>query len=381
VTSKKPSKKRHTVQLNSDKLRLLVALFAIIVSVFVIVVSIKSGQKELPVIPSSTTLWPYGLPEYHVEVPQGYEDLLPSAAEPSVGTQGINGASTEATKRLPAGTESGESDIKDSVEPSQSLPRLPPEYQGERALPFPIALRQHKALRSEVPTLIIVIDDAGHNIEQLEPFLKLPFPITLAVLPGLGYSKESAERIVAAGKELILHQPMQALGGSDPGPGAITLDMTAEEASNVLLDNIDALPGIVGLNNHMGSAVTRDPVFMRAVLDIAKMRGIYYLDSLTSSGTATAVLCKEMELPYWERDVFLDNSGDKQSILHALEEGKKTAKDQGAAVMIGHVWSAELAQTLMDIYPQLIEEGYSLSTISHYMIKSATGEIGASIGD
>ncbi len=49
--------------------------------------------------------------------------------------------------------------------------------------------------------------------------------------------------------------------------------------------------------------------------------------------------------------------------------------------MIGHVWSAELAQTLMDIYPQLIEEGYSLSTISHYMIKSAMGEVDAGIGD
>jgi len=307
---------------------------------------------------SPSTLWPYGLPEYHVEVPEGYEGLLPAE---------------ESTKTETA--KPGASDYAVSTAPPVAKPS-PLE-----ALPFPIAhAKSPDSPRSE-PALIIVIDDAGHNLEQLDPFLKLPFPLTIAVLPGLAYSVQSADRIRASGKELILHQPMQALGGTDPGPGAISLDMTPTAAAEVLASNLDSLGSVAGINNHMGSALTRDPERMRAVLDIVKMRGIYYLDSLTSSGTATAALCREMELPYWERDVFLDNSGDKQSILHALEEGKKTASAQGAAVMIGHVWSSELAQTLMDIYPQLVEEGYSLSTISHYMIKSAMGEADARPGD
>jgi polysaccharide deacetylase 2 family uncharacterized protein YibQ len=114
---------------------------------------------------------------------------------------------------------------------------------------------------------------------------------------------------------------------------------------------------------------------MRVVLDIAKKRGIYYLDSLTTTDTATASICLELSMPYWERDVFLDNKGDKDSIRAAVEEGKKIASSHGAAVLIGHVWSAELAQTLMDVYSELVDEGYSLSTISHYMIaQSKAGE-------
>jgi len=370
--------------LSGDKARLLMAFLAILASIFVIIVSIRTGgQREQPGTPGVTTLWPYGLPEYHVEVPEGYEDLLPGA-DGTLTTPGTEGPSAGAGKDSPlSGTEPGVSKpgTGPTAKPSPGRPGFPPEYQGERALPFPLAQGKEGAAKPDSPTIIIVIDDAGHNIKQLEPFLNLPFPMTIAVLPGLGFSRESAERVVAAGKELILHQPMEALGGSDPGPRAISLAMSPEEASRILSENLDALPGVVGLNNHMGSAVTREPGLMRVMLDIAKTRGIYYLDSLTSSGTATAVLCREMEFPYWERDVFLDNSGDKQSILHALEEGKKTARDQGAAVMIGHVWSAELAQTLMDIYPQLIEEGYSLSTISHYMIKSAMGEVDAGVGD
>ncbi|MDX9827203.1 MAG: divergent polysaccharide deacetylase family protein [Spirochaetia bacterium] len=374
MAPKKSPKKKYTPRFPNRNTSLFLAFLALLASIFVIVAVVRTGTGKEPESSTVTTLWPYGLPEYHVEVPQGYEALLPGMPESSTG-------GLEAATPTGAGTKTAAQGAGTAASPEIRRESLPPEYQGERALPFPVALRKDRASESSSPTLIIVVDDAGHNIEQLEPFLSLPFPITIAVLPGLGHSRESAGRIIEAGKELILHQPMQALGGADPGPNAITLAMSPEEATRVLSKNIDALPGALGLNNHMGSAATRDPYLMRAVLDIAKKRGIYYLDSLTSSGTATAVLSREMEIPYWERDVFLDNSGDKQSILHALEEGKKTARDQGAAVMIGHVWSAELAQTLMDIYPQLVEEGYSLSTISHYMIKSAMGEVDAGIGD
>ncbi len=383
MSQKKTSKKPFVPRFYGDKARLLIVLFAILASIIVIVASIGVGHKKGPQAPSATTLWPYGLPEYHVEVPEGYEDLLPGAAEAAAaqGAEELPGGAGKASASAGLSSEASGSAAGPSAGRSLSRPSPPPEYRGERARPFPVVLRQAGKAESISPTIIIVIDDAGYNTDQLEPFLSLPFPLTIAVLPGLGFSRKSAERVVEAGKELILHQPMEALGGSNPGPNALTMGMSPEEASRTVSENLDSLPGIVGMNNHMGSAATRDPVLMRAVLDIAKTRGIYYLDSLTSSGTATAALCRELEIPYWERDVFLDNSGDKQSILHALEEGKKTAKDQGAAVMIGHVWSAELAQTLMDIYPQLIDEGYSLSTISHYMIKSATGEVDAGIGD
>ncbi|MDR1178172.1 MAG: divergent polysaccharide deacetylase family protein, partial [Spirochaetaceae bacterium] len=47
-----------------------------------------------------------------------------------------------------------------------------------------------------------MIDDAGNNLRELDAFLNLPFPLTIAVLPGLPYSAEAARRIRAAGKEV-----------------------------------------------------------------------------------------------------------------------------------------------------------------------------------
>jgi len=217
--------------------------------------------------------------------------------------------------------------------------------------------------------LVFIIDDVGNNLSQLEPFLKAPFPLTFAILPGLPYSSQAAARIKAAGKEYILHQPMEAQGGQNPGPGAIYLSTPPEAAARIVEGNLDSLPGAVGLNNHEGSAVTRNGPLMEAVLGVAKSRGIYYLDSLTIAGTATQAAARREGIRYWERDVFLDNSPDRESIVHYIDVGKKKAEQGGSAVMIGHVWSAHLAATLMELYPQLVEEGFSLSTISELMLE------------
>lgn len=220
-------------------------------------------------------------------------------------------------------------------------------------------------------TLIIVIDDAGNNYTQLEPFLKLPFPLTVAVLPDLPYSKRDASAVTSAGKELILHQPMQPIGGQNPGPGALTLGMGAGDVQRIIEQNLQTVPGAVGMNNHMGSAATSDLDLMEKVATVAKERGIYYLDSLTISSTAVPEAARREGIRYWERSVFLDNSTDRASIVRAVDEGKRRAMKTGSAIMIGHVWSAELAQTLMELYPQLVEEGFSLSTISRFMLSEA----------
>ncbi|MEI6388235.1 MAG: divergent polysaccharide deacetylase family protein, partial [Spirochaetota bacterium] len=240
---------------------------------------------------------------------------------------------------------------------------------AEQPLSRPEKLTGEKS--SHKGSLVIIIDDAGYDLHALDAFLALPFPLTIAVLPGLPHSAEAARRTLVAGKELILHQPMEALGGEDPGPRAITLAMKADEATRIVQKNLDSLPGVLGINNHMGSALTRDHELMVAVLELAKARGIYYVDSLTAPGTVTKVIARSESMTTWERSVFLDNSPEKALILRAISEGKKKAETGSPAIMIGHVWSQELASTLQELYPMLTEEGFSLSTIARLMLEEA----------
>lgn len=241
-----------------------------------------------------------------------------------------------------------------SGEPAKATERQGPER----------VIRKHRSRG----TLVFVIDDVGYNTWQLEPFLELPFAVTLAVLPGVPHTDAAVRMIESAGKELILHQPMEAIDGSDPGSRAIMTGMDDEAIRQTIRNNLAQVHGAVGINNHMGSRATSDTRTMTIVLDEARRAGVYVLDSLTIGDSVIHSVASLMRQTTWERAVFLDNMPDKASILHYINEGTKVAEKRGYAVMIGHVWSTELAQTLSELYPQLIEQGFSLSTISRIMM-------------
>ena len=214
--------------------------------------------------------------------------------------------------------------------------------------------------------LIFVFDDGGQNLNHLDAFLNLPFPITVAVLPKLAYSKESAKKIRASGNELMLHQPMQAINKSvNPGPGAITPEMDEDQIIATLFTNINEIGPVAGINNHEGSAITADAEKMEIVLKVASENGIFFLDSRTNVETKVPYVAGEMGYTYYERNIFLDNTKTKENALAELKKGLTIANKNGSVIMIGHVWSADfLPAFLKEIYPELKEKGYTFSVVS-----------------
>lgn len=214
--------------------------------------------------------------------------------------------------------------------------------------------------------LIFVFDDGGQNLAHLESFLKLPIPITIAVLPRLVHSVESAQKIRNSGNELILHQPMQALNSKvNPGPGAITPQMSEDEIIATLFYNINEIGPIAGMNNHEGSAITADAEKMAVILKMANEEGIYFLDSRTNSETKVPYVANLMGYSYYERNIFLDNEKTNENVLQELKKGLAIANKNGSVIMIGHIWSASfLPDFLLEVIPELQEKGYTFCTVS-----------------
>lgn len=214
-------------------------------------------------------------------------------------------------------------------------------------------------------TITFVFDDAGHNLTQLEHFLRLPFPCTIAVLPGLRYSSESARRIRKAGKQVILHQPMQSVDlRIDPGPGAIVPGLTAEQIKTIVRKNLEEIWPAAGMNNHEGSLITADEYAMKAVLEVAAEKHIFFLDSRTTAQSVAAKVAKEQNMAIWERAIFIDNDKSRIAMETQIKKGLSIAKRTGSAIMIGHVFTVELAELLTEMYPFMVDEGYSLSAIA-----------------
>ena len=235
--------------------------------------------------------------------------------------------------------------------------------------PIP-ASEPEKPYKEYVSELLFVIDDVGNSIEQLKPFLEIPYPVTFAIMPDRKYTRECATMIQAAGKEYILHQPMEALGGANPGNSAIYTDMSEDEIINILEHNFKQLPKAAGMNNHMGSAVTSDERVMKIIMKYLSENELFFLDSFTISNSVGKQTAEMYEVSYMKRNsMFLDNENDHDSIQSAIEEGKKSAAKNGHAVMIGHVMTGELAELMLDLYPNFIEDGFSLKEISELFIE------------
>lgn len=219
--------------------------------------------------------------------------------------------------------------------------------------------------------LVFVFDDGGQNLDHLEKFLALPFPVTVAVLPQIAKSVESAKRVRQSGNELMLHQPMQSVDLKiNPGPGAILPSMSEEEIISQLFTNISQIGPVAGFNNHEGSAITADAEKMAVVLRFASEEGIYFLDSRTNVETKVPYVASQMGYGYYERNIFLDNIKTEQNALNELKKGLTIANNKGYVIMIGHIWSADfLPDFLQKVYPELVKKGYKFTTVSQCAIK------------
>ncbi|MBR0477164.1 MAG: divergent polysaccharide deacetylase family protein [Treponema sp.] len=217
--------------------------------------------------------------------------------------------------------------------------------------------------------LAFVIDDGGMSVANVKKYTALPFPITVAVLPGLPHTAECAALVRRDGKELMLHQPMQAKNlGINPGPGAITPDMDSWAIQQVIEKNLGELgPGVKGFNNHEGSLITEDKLKMTFIIDLAMQKGLYFLDSRTTSQTQARQAALELDTHIIERNApFLDNAVNREEMLAEIYKGLEVANRAGFAVIIGHVdkSAAVLPRLLEDMYPELVAKGYVFTTPS-----------------
>ena len=216
-----------------------------------------------------------------------------------------------------------------------------------------------------------MIDDAGYDLDALQPFLDLPMPLAVAVLPNLPHSDEAAHRVLAAGKELLLHLPMEPEGGEDPGPGALLTGQPAAEIERLLDAALASVPGAVGVNNHMGSKATADPAFMDVVLGALERRGLFFVDSRTTSLTVAASEAERLGVPALERRVFLDavDGGAEESLQAAIA----AAARDGSAVAIGHVQTDGLAAILRGAAVGMERSGVRPATLASLIAGGGEG--------
>ncbi len=214
------------------------------------------------------------------------------------------------------------------------------------------------------PQVAIIIDDLGYDRRLASELFKLELPLTLSVLPSAPYAKEIAAEARAHGFELLLHMPMEPRNpnGSNPGPAVLTMDMGEKQIREILSESLAKIPGARGVNNHMGSMFTEDREKMTVFLGELKKKGLFFVDSRTSSNTIGKSLARQMGVPAAERNVFLDHDLQFEALRVQMDRLLGLSRSQGAGVGIGHP-HRETVELLEEYLPKLRRE-YQIVPVS-----------------
>ena len=220
------------------------------------------------------------------------------------------------------------------------------------------------------PRIAIVIDDLGSDLARTDRARALPRAITLSFLPYAEATPWLAAEAERHGHEVLVHEPMQAAGGENPGPMALLTDLQPGEIRSRLAAALARVPGAIGINNHMGSAFTADGDALIPVAEELAARHLLFFDSRTTPNTQVMRVAHALGVASAERDVFLDDEQTANGVSAQLAVLEAKARQQGVAIAIGHphdvtlaaigAWSARAASRGFVIIP--LSEAIRLKT-------------------
>jgi polysaccharide deacetylase 2 family uncharacterized protein YibQ len=212
------------------------------------------------------------------------------------------------------------------------------------------------------PVIAIIIDDLGNNARD-ERAIDLPGAVACAFLPHAPHTKALARKAHSLNKEVILHAPMQSMHGHDMGPGSLSLHMTEQEFIATLQEDLAAVPHVQGINNHMGSLLTRHPGHMLWLMQEMNRHGnLFFVDSRTTTGSVAKSVAAENSVPNLERDVFLDAEPGVEFVERQFARLIKIARKRGTALAIGHPYPATM-KVLKQRLAQLDNMGVDLVSV------------------
>ncbi|MGH6990005.1 MAG: divergent polysaccharide deacetylase family protein, partial [Stellaceae bacterium] len=187
------------------------------------------------------------------------------------------------------------------------------------------------------PRIAIVIDDLGLDKHRTARAIALDGRVTLSFL---AYASDLPQQTAAArqaGHELIVHVPMEPIiRPSYLGrPAKTSSAFEQQEILRRLKWDLSRFKGYVGVDNRLGSELSRNQATAQTVMTALKRRGLLFLDARSGDAGTAFDVAERVGVPTVARDVFLDNDISSVSIEARLAALEKLAKTQGTAIAIG----------------------------------------------
>jgi hypothetical protein len=187
--------------------------------------------------------------------------------------------------------------------------------------------------------IAIIIDDIGFDLRLVDELARIRAPIAFAILPYAPHAAEAARLLHRAGKEILLHLPMEprSYPSEDPGAGALFTNMDAGEIRSHIEANLTAVPYASGVNNHMGSLFMENEAGLSIVMEELAKRGLFFVDSRTTPNTLGRETAARAGVRFAERTLFIDHLRGYTAALTNLTQQRWLDLEKGKPLLlIGH---------------------------------------------
>ncbi len=194
--------------------------------------------------------------------------------------------------------------------------------------------------------LSLIMDDMGYDVRAAKRLLALGVPLAISVLPQAPHAARVARLAHDAGQTVMLHLPMEPLGEKYRqlmDASFLKSGMNQQDMRQVMQADLKRVPFVQGVNNHMGSRLSSEPVAMQWVMQWCREHDLFFVDSLTSSHSVAAKVAKQYALRWGKRRIFLDDDVAPEAMQRSWQRVQACMKRQRRCIVIAHPHAETLA--------------------------------------
>lgn len=200
---------------------------------------------------------------------------------------------------------------------------------------------------TETTYVALVISGFGSGVDGTREFLYMDTPFTALVEPSMPYTNEEIRLLSNGNRDVFL-------------------DITTIVTNTSEFLNID-FNYIQGINIHGKSKLMQNKDIALQVLGLAKDNNLIVIDSIPKNRGITKSISEELNLPYFKKDIILDETKDINKIERNLRKAGDLADRNGYAVAIGNLGDKggrSTAQAIKNISNEFDEKNIKFITLT-----------------
>jgi polysaccharide deacetylase 2 family uncharacterized protein YibQ len=217
-------------------------------------------------------------------------------------------------------------------------------------------------INPDLPKICIIVDDFGIISNSLfDKFNNLDLEIAFAIIPGLRNSKPFMHKAVDKGRETLIHAPMEPDSQNESlEPNTLLSKMSNEEVEDIVKNWMKELNLAIGVNNHMGSKITKDKRILNVVFETIKEKNLFFIDSHTTAQTRVREIAQEVGIKSAIREIFLDVPDSSQKTARSKIDQINNLNHKKVVVVITHCHNETKYHQLTHFIDRLKDAGYEL---------------------